>query len=1014
MKSFKNKIIVFNILFLLNLMNIFCQLEESNWLFPIDINRTLLISFNNPGLEPTLSLFKCSRYFPYYAITYIIRTISDKNGNLLFYDWDNTIGEYDYLIYDSSCKILKGNFVKEFPVYSSYLVNPFAVAVTFLPIKGKKDLFSLPFWGPPAPFQNFRFDLKGYFFNTIIDGRRKELIQEFLKNQISETDSLIPCMSSAFTKHSNKLDYWWLGNLFSYKTISDSIKTLQFVGLSARLFDGTKFGKYVYTFFPDTIDIVKYIDTVHTYNDLDRKFSFRTSKDGRRCVMPLPQKALQNYKVPEQYSKLPTANYILALALFNFNKTNGKFEYIGTLPFNVFDIIDTNDVDLNDIKMAFRDVDAEFSRSGDKLYICERMSYYLESKNIIRIEEVVYQYTWSNSIDSIIKSKVRVTPKGINILDTTWIKHYTQYSFPLIKAFAIYFHRAHLWSSFTTNFPSRYFFYGSPRLAINGKIYFANLLPKQTYDGLGKYNFFLSTLENPDSSAEKVSYVAFSKDSLTIVAPPDDDFDLIYKKFPIFIDDYSNIYLSLKGADTLCIGDTISLVAEIEQYPDSTVFEITGWKWEGPNGFISNEKELKIFAFSPKQSGYYRFTLFVNGTVVEDSIFVLVKEVNPKIITFPKEKLCIGDSLELKVSDEYLKYRWSTGDTTRSIFVKDTGKYWVEVEDSAGCKGIAQIEVKNYNIQFSGISEIDFGEVEIGKDKTELVNLVNNSDDNVTISKVYSKNGIYDIRPLVPLPKELNKGESFEFEVKYQPRELGKEDDDSIIIEVEVPCKVDWIIKVKGKGFSILKVWLPDTFATIGTKDFCIPLWSLNSSQNEVEYDYTAVLELDWRAMEPKGVFHKKEDDKWVITLERKSVKTGKQQSKIGEFCGDIYLPDKNVVPLIIKEFTTSNNYIKIEKDNGSLKIIGICVPDLSRVELFNKTELRILKEIVEETLALEILAPEGGKAEILSIEGSIVDLIEIKSSRDVQNIVYNTSRLGNGVYFIRFGSTCAMFIKIN
>jgi len=48
---------------------------------------------------------------------------------------------------------------------------------------------------------------------------------------------------------------------------------------------------------------------------------------------------------------------------------------------------------------------------------------------------------------------------------------------------------------------------------------------------------------------------------------------------------------------------------------------------------------------------------------------------------------CAGDSVELKVNESYSSYRWSNGQTTKSIFVKQSGTYNATVTDNEGCTG---------------------------------------------------------------------------------------------------------------------------------------------------------------------------------------------------------------------------------------------------------------------------------------------------------------------------------------
>jgi hypothetical protein len=69
-----------------------------------------------------------------------------------------------------------------------------------------------------------------------------------------------------------------------------------------------------------------------------------------------------------------------------------------------------------------------------------------------------------------------------------------------------------------------------------------------------------------------------------------------------------------------------------------------------------------------------------------DSVRVLIRPLPRPVITAsgPTE-FCRGDSVVL-VATEHARYRWSTGDTTRSIVVRESGQYSVEVVDSNGCR----------------------------------------------------------------------------------------------------------------------------------------------------------------------------------------------------------------------------------------------------------------------------------------------------------------------------------------
>ncbi|MEQ1796723.1 MAG: gliding motility-associated C-terminal domain-containing protein [Lacibacter sp.] len=74
-----------------------------------------------------------------------------------------------------------------------------------------------------------------------------------------------------------------------------------------------------------------------------------------------------------------------------------------------------------------------------------------------------------------------------------------------------------------------------------------------------------------------------------------------------------------------------------------------------------------------------------DGCIMIDSINVNVLE-RPSFNLGPNQNLCSGDSLLLQSYDTRARYKWSTGDTGRSVSIKTGGLYWVEAEyENNGC-----------------------------------------------------------------------------------------------------------------------------------------------------------------------------------------------------------------------------------------------------------------------------------------------------------------------------------------
>ncbi|MES2731844.1 MAG: S8 family serine peptidase [Bacteroidota bacterium] len=148
--------------------------------------------------------------------------------------------------------------------------------------------------------------------------------------------------------------------------------------------------------------------------------------------------------------------------------------------------------------------------------------------------------------------------------------------------------------------------------------------------------------------------------------------------------EYPSIIVS--GPTTFCLGESVQLTASIG-------FEHYLWS----TGETSNSIVIQ-------QSGTYT----VSGSIancygpLSDSIKVLVQPIidQPIITANGPLSFCVGDSVTLSAPKAYDQYLWSTGESTPSITVKESGSFKVAVAN-VGCPGpvseLVIIEV-NHNL----------------------------------------------------------------------------------------------------------------------------------------------------------------------------------------------------------------------------------------------------------------------------------------------------------------------------
>ena len=137
-----------------------------------------------------------------------------------------------------------------------------------------------------------------------------------------------------------------------------------------------------------------------------------------------------------------------------------------------------------------------------------------------------------------------------------------------------------------------------------------------------------------------------------------------------------NPIITINGDSIICQGSSVVLEAD-EGFVD--------YSWS--NG--AKTRTVEVF----KEGEYY--------VSVHDSNYCLAssKAVHIYVNPLPSpeilggEVICEGDSLDLYPDEDFVSYLWSTGDTSKSIIVKESGFYELTVEDENGCTGTGSIEV---------------------------------------------------------------------------------------------------------------------------------------------------------------------------------------------------------------------------------------------------------------------------------------------------------------------------------
>jgi len=138
-----------------------------------------------------------------------------------------------------------------------------------------------------------------------------------------------------------------------------------------------------------------------------------------------------------------------------------------------------------------------------------------------------------------------------------------------------------------------------------------------------------------------------------------------------------NPVLKYSGSLIICEGDSLKIQAD-------TGTNYT-YIWQLNSVVLNNETKSFIYA---KENGQYR-VLITNPSCSLMSYPIVVSyyySKKPEIKSNGKLTPCTNDSMELFVTNYFPAYKWSTGQTTSKIYIKNSGDYRVTVTDAIGCK----------------------------------------------------------------------------------------------------------------------------------------------------------------------------------------------------------------------------------------------------------------------------------------------------------------------------------------
>ena len=251
--------------------------------------------------------------------------------------------------------------------------------------------------------------------------------------------------------------------------------------------------------------------------------------------------------------------------------------------------------------------------------------------------------------------------------------------------------------------------------------------------------------------------------------------------------------IELIGSSPFCPGDSVTLNA----LPRNDNYQ---YLW-------SNGEDSQSIRIS--SAGEYSLTITnETGCFARDTISV---ETFPQsyvsIFADPGTRICRGVYALLSSDSDFPEYKWSTGETTKSISVSDEGIYILTITDEYGCNVSDTIEIEYKQPGIEGIEDLSYGRVLTGNVSSKDITLTNTGMEDLNITRAYAKNfpAEFYVESSEPLPYLLKVGESLDIIVNFSPLQI-QQYSDSLFVEIDSPCdfKIGSNLRGTGAGKSIV------------------------------------------------------------------------------------------------------------------------------------------------------------------------------------------------------------------
>lgn len=321
--------------------------------------------------------------------------------------------------------------------------------------------------------------------------------------------------------------------------------------------------------------------------------------------------------------------------------------------------------------------------------------------------------------------------------------------------------------------------------------------------------------------------------------------------------------------------------------------------------------------------------------------------------------------------------------------------------------------LKNKDKISQGFEPINFRFVQVGKSKSKTIYINNSGSNPFRIqSVVFQLGGVgvfsFSTNPTPPII--IRPDESIFINLGFTPSNVNRFDD-TLLITFDEPFYFVYALPVEGTSFSVNEIFIQDTNALIGAKDFQLPIFIKGDADIEEPVVANLVFSLTFNSsifsllsLEEGTIIGKQQNGLFTTyDLQFDNVQIDSTTKVLTKIKGLVLLGYPDTTTFEIKNARSDTAGILFDSRNGLFQAIGVCVSKTSLVELQEGiTDLHIYPIPANDALTIEFInhnlkPDETTEIVFCNLLGQLLERTTLELHSSVQTISLN--KLTSGVY---------------